>query len=155
MSATVWSDGWVKLETFAETQADEAPTVVGTPGSQTKTVTSLSVLGTTTDAATVTVTTTYVPTSGHAAKLSGEFSCTDRTNHNSRVKVVNAIVDNYSGLAVKGTPAVSAGSGDAGLSTATVTFGVSGGGKLTVVLTPPNAYSGTLDWFFSLTLTEN
>jgi len=131
------------------------PTPVGIPGGQTGNATSFTVFATTVDAAAVTVDTGYKPASGHAAKIDGGISLTDRTAHTANSKNSTGSVRNYGGLAIAGTPTVSGTSGDAALNAAAVTFGVSGGGTLEVIFTPPGGYVGTIDWIYGLNLTEN
>lgn len=136
------------------------PTVVGTPGLQTGAGPSFTVFGQTVNAApSAALDTGYKPPANHAAAIGGGLIATDRTADKSISKNINAAVDNYGGLAVKGTPVVSGGTGDtatfAGPAALTITFGVSGTGTLTVTLNPPTGYVGTIDWVVSLSVSEN
>lgn len=137
----------------SEAQAALAVTVLGTPGHQSIATQSFIIFATTIDAATTTIDTGYKPVDGHAAKIDGGLSFTDRTAHFTSTRNSNVALQNYGGLSIRGSQV--SGQGDIELANATMTFGVSGGGTLEITFTPPAGYTGTLEWLYEPTMTEN
>lgn len=138
----------------AYTDAALAPTVDGTLGGQVLADQKFKVVGTTTDAAAVTVNCSYVVTNGHGAAIDGSVTAVDRTAAKIGKKEIVGAVRQFSGTyAVAGFSATTAHS-DSSLSTIDCTAVVVGG-VLQITFTPPAAYSGTLDWVAALSFSQN
>jgi hypothetical protein len=103
---------------------------------------------TTVNAATTTIDTGYKPASGNVAGIDGGFTVKDSVAKTGNKANIAGEVENFApaGLTIPQQPIVAGHRGDATLSTTTVTYGVSPGGTLTVILTPPAGYVGTINW---------
>jgi hypothetical protein len=103
---------------------------------------------TTTNAVTTTIDTGYKPTSGNVAGIDGGLTVKDSAAKTGNKANIAGEIDNFApaGLTIPQQPIVAGHRGDAGLSTCTVTYVVSPGGTLTVILTPPAGYVGTINW---------
>lgn len=119
---------------------------------------SFKIRDTTVNAATKTIDTGYTNQVNTAAGIDGALNARDDGAHTTTDKNIHGNMRNYPGFGGVALPAAAlvAGTvGDAGLATATVTFAISAGGTLTVVLTPPAGYVGTIHWAVDLSFRQN
>lgn len=132
------------------------PTTKGTQGAQTGNVKAFQLFASTVNAGTVTVDTGYKPPPSHSAKIDGGINVVDRTANTTTSKNTQGSFYNNAGtVAAHGAPVISGASGDAALSTSTVSFAISGTNTIEVTFTPPAGYAGDLDWVYNLTFSEN
>jgi hypothetical protein len=131
------------------------PTIVGTDANVSGDSLTFQLKARTVNAAAVTLDTGYEPTLNQAAKLDVGYEVKDIANNLAKAGNGNGSIKH---LAV-GAPVVAGvfggNVGDAALNTAVPSFAVSGGNTLEVILTPPAAYVGDLDWLVNLTVSVN
>jgi hypothetical protein len=140
------------LGASVEQVADNPYIVIGAP---TNKQTPLLVGATTVGNVSSTVDTGFTIGGNRGASMQGTMNATDVTAHITDSKTVFGSLRNFGGLAIPSAAIVSNNVGDPALATATVSFTVSLGGTLEVVVTPPAAYPGTLKWIVALTIIEN
>jgi hypothetical protein len=116
---------------------------------------SFSIRDTTVNAATKTIDTGYACQANTAAGIDGAMNARDDVAHTTTDKNIHGAVRNYGGLALPAAAAVAGTVGDAALATATIVLGISAAGTLTVTLTPPAGYGGTLNWAVDLSFRQN
>jgi hypothetical protein len=105
---------------------------------------------------TTTVDTGYKPPSGHAAEFSGSFNAVDRTAGVTTGGIIEAAVRNFGGTTVVAGQ-TGGGIGDLALNTASVLWGVSAAGTITMTFQPPSApvYPNPIDWIARLEVLQN
>lgn len=138
------------------TVQSQAPTPAqsGTVAGQLNTQVAFDIFATTTNAGASTIDTGYAPPNGHAAKIDGGYSLTDRTAHTAHSGNLAAILEQYAATVTIAGQSFGGAIGDAGLNTSVPSFSISGG-TLHVTFTPPAAYTGTIEWLMNITITEN
>ena len=100
------------------------------------------------------INTGYAVQGGHAAELTGSYNLVNRTNQVTAGGIVSTTIRNFGGLVVLATEPTGV-TDDPTLNLASIVFGVSGGGTLTVTFNPPPAYVGSIDWLVTYTSLEN